>query len=90
MFCFVCFVECLEVWGDDLGIVKIFGEKEDVVCMMIIYVSKGLEFLVVIVFGLSRKFNMCDIYSKIFLDKDYGFVFNYWDIEKMIVYLIIM
>ncbi|MBC1385267.1 helicase-exonuclease AddAB subunit AddA [Listeria innocua] len=90
LFRFVRFVERLEVRGDDLGTAKTLGEKEDVVRMMTIHASKGLEFPVVIVSGLSRKFNMRDIYSKTLLDKDYGFASNYRDIEKMIVYPTIM
>lgn len=58
--------------------------------MMTIHASKGLEFPVVIVSGLSRKFNMRDIYSKTLLDKDYGFASSYRDVEKMIVYPTIM
>ncbi|MBC1626400.1 helicase-exonuclease AddAB subunit AddA [Listeria welshimeri] len=90
LFRFVRFVERLEVRGDDLGTAKTLGEKEDVVRMMTIHASKGLEFPVVIISGLSKKFNMRDIYSKTLLDKDYGFASNYRDIEKMIVYPTIM
>ncbi|AHI56776.1 helicase-exonuclease AddAB subunit AddA [Listeria ivanovii] len=90
LFRFVRFVERLEVRGDDLGTAKTLGEKEDVVRMMTIHASKGLEFPVVIVSGLSKKFNMRDIYSKTLLDKDYGFASAYRDIEKMIVYPTIM
>ncbi|ECP1912732.1 helicase-exonuclease AddAB subunit AddA [Listeria monocytogenes] len=90
LFRFVRFVERLEIRGDDLGTAKTLGEKEDVVRMMTIHASKGLEFPVVIVSGLSRKFNMRDIYSKTLLDKDYGFASSYRDIEKMIVYPTIM
>ncbi|MBC1655280.1 helicase-exonuclease AddAB subunit AddA [Listeria welshimeri] len=90
LFRFVRFIERLEVRGDDLGTAKTLGEKEDVVRMMTIHASKGLEFPVVIISGLSKKFNMRDIYSKTLLDKDYGFASNYRDIEKMIVYPTIM
>ncbi|WP_275937764.1 3'-5' exonuclease, partial [Listeria monocytogenes] len=90
LFRFVRFVERLEIRGDDLGTAKTLGEKEDVVRMMTIHASKGLEFPVVIVSGLSRKFNMRDIYSKTLLDKDYGFASSYRDVEKMIVYPTIM
>ncbi|MBC6296805.1 helicase-exonuclease AddAB subunit AddA [Listeria sp. FSL L7-1517] len=90
LFRFVRFVERLEIRGDDLGTAKTLGEKEDVVRMMTIHASKGLEFPVVIVSGLSRKFNMRDIYSKTLLDKDYGFASAYRDVEKMIVYPTIM
>ncbi|MBC1953264.1 helicase-exonuclease AddAB subunit AddA [Listeria welshimeri] len=90
LFRFVRFVERLEVRGDDLGTAKTLGEKEDVVRMMTIHASKGLEFPVVIISGLSKKFNMRDIYSKTLLDKDYGFASIYRDIEKMIVYPTIM
>ncbi|WP_163654493.1 helicase-exonuclease AddAB subunit AddA [Listeria sp. PSOL-1] len=90
LFRFIRFVERLELRNDDLGTAKTVGEKEDVVRMMTIHSSKGLEFPVVILAGLNRKFNMRDIHSKVLLDKDYGFAANYTDIEKRITYPTIM
>ncbi|MBC1417660.1 helicase-exonuclease AddAB subunit AddA [Listeria fleischmannii] len=90
LFRFIRFIERLEVRGDDFGTAKVLGEKEDVVRMMTIHSSKGLEFPVVILSGVGRKFNMRDINSKVLLDKDFGFASSYTDIEKRITYPTIM
>lgn len=90
LFRFIRFIERMRVRGDDMGTAKTLGEKEDVVRMMTIHASKGLEFPVVILAGTSRKFNMRDVYGKYLLDKDFGFSARYNDIEKRIVYPTIM
>ncbi|WP_239256122.1 helicase-exonuclease AddAB subunit AddA [Listeria ilorinensis] len=90
LFRFIRFIERLELRGDDLGTAKTLGEKEDVVRMMTIHASKGLEFPVVIVAGINRRFNMRDIYAKVLLDKDYGFAASYTNVEKRLTYPTIM
>ncbi|MBC1937209.1 helicase-exonuclease AddAB subunit AddA [Listeria grandensis] len=90
LFRFIRFVERLQVKGQDLGTAKTLGEKEDVVRMMTIHASKGLEFPVVFLSGLDRKFNMRDIYNKYLFDKDFGFATRYNDSVKRLVYPSIM
>lgn len=90
LFRFIRFVEKLQVKGQDLGTAKTLGEKEDVVRMMTIHASKGLEFPVVFLSGLDRKFNMRDIYNKYLFDKDFGFATRYNDPVKRLVYPSIM
>lgn len=90
LFRFIRFIERMRVRGDDMGTAKTLGEKEDVVRMMTIHASKGLEFPVVILAGTSRRFNMRDIYSKYLLDKEFGFSARYNDVDKRIVYPTIM
>ncbi|MBC1458963.1 helicase-exonuclease AddAB subunit AddA [Listeria newyorkensis] len=90
LFRFIRFVERLQVKGQDLGTAKTLGEKEDVVRMMTIHASKGLEFPVVFLSGLDRKFNMRDIYNKYLFDKDFGFATRYNDPVKRLVYPSIM
>lgn len=90
LFRFIRFIERLELRGEDLGTAKTLGEKEDVVRMMTIHASKGLEFPVVILTGLNRKFNRRDITAKTLLDKDFGFAASYTNTEKRITYPTIM
>ncbi len=90
LFRFIRFIERLELRGEDLGTAKTLGEKEDVVRMMTIHASKGLEFPVVILAGLNRKFNRRDITAKTLLDKDFGFAASYTNTEKRITYPTIM
>ncbi|SDN13554.1 helicase-exonuclease AddAB subunit AddA [Bacillus sp. OK048] len=86
LFRFLRFVERMIERGDDLGAARALGEQEDVVRMMTIHSSKGLEFPVVFIAGLSRNFNMADIRKAYMLDKDFGFAAKYVNVEKRITY----
>ena len=56
---------------------KIIGEKDDVVRIMSIHKSKGLEFPIVILCGVEKKFNEQDMKAKIIYDQDVGIGVNY-------------
>ncbi|WP_299091838.1 helicase-exonuclease AddAB subunit AddA [uncultured Metabacillus sp.] len=73
LFRFLRFIERMQERGDDLGAARALGEQEDVVRLMTIHSSKGLEFPVVFVAGLSKQFNMMDLNRKYLLDKELGF-----------------
>jgi ATP-dependent helicase/nuclease subunit A len=73
LFRFLRFIERMQDRGDDLGAARALGEQEDVVRLMTIHSSKGLEFPIVFVAGLSRQFNMMDLNKKYLLDKELGF-----------------
>ena len=55
---------------------KILGENEDVVRIMTIHKSKGLEFPVVILSDTSRKYNIRDISNTVVMDNDLGIGIN--------------
>jgi ATP-dependent helicase/nuclease subunit A len=86
LFRFLRFIERMIERGSDLGAARALGEQEDVVRLMTIHSSKGLEFPVVFVAGLSRNFNMMDIRKSYLLDKEYGFAAKYVNAEKRIAY----
>lgn len=86
LFRFLRFIERMQERGDDLGAARALGEQEDVVRVMTIHSSKGLEFPVVFVAGLGRSFNMMDLRKSYLLDKEYGFAAKYVDIDKRITY----
>ncbi|MBB6443497.1 helicase-exonuclease AddAB subunit AddA [Bacillus benzoevorans] len=86
LFRFLRFIERMQERGDDLGAARALGEQEDVVRVMTIHSSKGLEFPVVFVAGLGRRFNMMDLRKSYLLDKEYGFAAKYVDIDKRITY----
>jgi ATP-dependent helicase/nuclease subunit A len=86
LFRFLRFIERMQERGDDLGAARALGEQEDVVRVMTIHSSKGLEFPVVFVAGLGRSFNMMDLRKSFLLDKEYGFAAKYVDIDKRITY----
>ena len=58
---------------------------EDTVQIMTFHASKGLEFPVVILGGLSKNFNSQDLYGSVILDKDYGVAPKSFDYDKMLV-----
>ncbi|WP_070119879.1 helicase-exonuclease AddAB subunit AddA [Bacillus marinisedimentorum] len=73
LFRFLRFIERMQERGDDLGAARALGEQEDVVRIMTIHKSKGLEFPVVFTAGLARQFNMMDLHQKVLLHKELGF-----------------
>ncbi|USG64915.1 helicase-exonuclease AddAB subunit AddA [Brevibacillus ruminantium] len=73
LFRFLRFVDRLREAGNDLGEARTIGENEDVVRIMTIHKSKGLEFPVVFVAGMGKQFNTMDLKSQFLLHKDLGF-----------------
>ncbi|MDW7662380.1 MAG: UvrD-helicase domain-containing protein [Bacillota bacterium] len=69
---FIAFIEQMTSTSGDMGVASSIGEEEDVVRLMSIHKSKGLEFPIVIISGLGRKFNMMDTYGDLILHKNLG------------------
>ncbi|MCT2535604.1 helicase-exonuclease AddAB subunit AddA [Aquibacillus koreensis] len=86
LFRFLRFIERMEEKGDDLGAARALSAQEDVVRIMTIHKSKGLEFPVVILGAMDKQFNQQDLRQKYLLHKDLGFGSKYIDPEKRIVY----
>ena len=86
LFRFLRFIERMEEKGDDLGAAKALSEQEDVVRIMTIHKSKGLEFPVVIVGEMAKEFNLKDTQKRYLLHKELGFASNYIDPIKRITY----
>ena len=82
LFHFIRYVEKLQKYDVDYGEAVISGEQDNTVRIMSIHKSKGLEFPLVFVGGLSKQFNMQDQRSKILFDVDYGLGPDYIDIDK--------
>ncbi len=72
LFNFIKFVDKLKAGSNDMGMAKILSENENVVRIMSIHKSKGLEFPVVIVAGLGRGFNSSDTRTSVLFHKDLG------------------
>ncbi len=81
LFGFITYVEQLKKTGVSMGQVKLLGENDQVVRMMTIHKSKGLEFPLVIVGGVGRKFNMMKDSYKVNLHKDMGIGLRYVEPE---------
>jgi ATP-dependent helicase/nuclease subunit A len=84
LFHFLKYVEKLQLSKTDLSEAKINSENENIVRLMTIHASKGLEFPVVFVSSLGRSFNMAERRKSIVLDADYGFGGTYTDLKYRI------
>jgi ATP-dependent helicase/nuclease subunit A len=68
---FLEFVDSLRQADQDIGAAPGLNEADDVVRIMSVHRSKGLEFPVVFVAHLGKRFNMADARSPIVFDRDY-------------------
>ncbi|MGM7700823.1 helicase-exonuclease AddAB subunit AddA [Pseudalkalibacillus sp. Hm43] len=73
LFRFLRFIERMKDQGKDLGAARALGEQEDVVRIMTIHKSKGLEFPVVFLANLNKRFNEMDMRGGFLLHKEIGF-----------------
>lgn len=86
LFNFINFINKLKNSSGDMGTAKILGENEDVVRIMSIHKSKGLEFPVVIVAGAGKNFNLMDMNKSVLFHGDLGLGPDYVDLERRISY----
>ncbi len=84
LFNFVRYISLLKKKNEDLTTAQQVSENHDVVRIMTIHKSKGLEFPVVFLAGAGRKFNMRDTSGSVLLHKDWGFGLDHIDAEKSI------
>ncbi|MGN0349210.1 MAG: helicase-exonuclease AddAB subunit AddA [Roseburia sp.] len=82
LFHFVRYIDELRKYQVDFGEADMVGENEDVVRIMSIHKSKGLEFPVVFVCGLGKNFNRRDTRSRMVLHPDYGIGLDFMDGER--------
>ena len=86
LFNFIRFIERLSLSSGDMSSAKMIGENDDVVRIMSIHKSKGLEFPIVFLVSTSSKFNLMDLNMDILLDRDLGIGVKYIDYDKQIKY----
>jgi ATP-dependent helicase/nuclease subunit A len=67
LFNFILYIDRLKTGQGDMGSAKILGENENVVRIMSIHKSKGLEFPIVFVAGCGKQFNLMRIKSMNFV-----------------------
>ena len=84
LFHFVRYINELQKYDVDFGEADMVGENEDVVRIMSIHKSKGLEFPIVIVSGMGKNFNKQDTRSKMVLHPELGIGLDYMDGKKRI------
>ena len=86
LFNFINFIERIKIGSGDLGAAKLIGENENVVRIMSIHKSKGLEFPIVFLSSAGSNFNMMDLNADILLHQDFGIGVKYIDYDKQIKY----
>ncbi len=86
LFNFINFIDKLKNSSNDMDSAKLIGENEDVVRIMSIHKSKGLEFPVVFLCNTSKKFNMQDLNENILLHQNIGFGPKYINYERKLQY----
>lgn len=84
LFNFITFINKLINNQNDLGNAKILGEHEDVVRIMSIHKSKGLEFPVVFTSGFGKNFNLRDTSNSVLYHEDLGYGPDYVDLENRV------
>ena len=72
LFRFLRFVESLRDSNQDMPLANVVSEADNVVRLMTIHKSKGLEFPVVFLSGVQKGFNMMDLRSELLIDKNAG------------------
>ncbi len=86
LFSFVNYIETIRAEGGDMVPAKTFGEGEDVVRVMSIHKSKGLEFPVVFLMDTAHKFNFKDASQAVIWDEKAGIGAVYADADARIRY----
>ena len=84
LFNFINFIDKLKGNNGDMASAKLIGENEDVIRIMSIHKSKGLEFPIVFLCAAQKSFNMKDLNENILLHQDMGFGPTFIDIENKI------
>ena len=72
LFRFLRFVESLRDSNQDMPLANVVSEADNVVRLMTIHKSKGLEFPVIFLSGVQKGFNMMDLRSELLIDKNAG------------------
>lgn len=86
LFNFIKFIEKLHSGNSDMASAKVIGENEDVVRIMSIHKSKGLEFPIVFLSSTSKKINLQDLNTNLLLHQRVGLGPQYINYDRMIEY----
>ncbi len=83
---FINFIDKFKGIGGDFDAARSVGEEQNVVRVMSIHKSKGLEFPVVILSGLGHKINMQDTTKNILIHSNWGYGPKYVDTDLGLSY----
>ena len=86
LFNFIRYLEKVKNSNSDMQSAKLIGENENVVRIMSIHKSKGLEFPVAIISRTDKKFNQRDLSDDVLMHQDIGFGMQYINYDRRIEY----
>ena len=86
LFYFIRYIEKAKKKEYDEGEANIYSENDDLLRIMSIHQSKGLQFKVVFLSSIQKNFNKQDLRESILLDEELGMASNYLDQETRIQY----
>ena len=86
LFHFIRYIEKVKKQEQDQGEATVFSEKDDLLRIMSIHHSKGLQFKVVFLSQLHKAFNKMDSKAKMLMDAELGLAADYLDLETRIKY----
>jgi len=86
LFHFIRYIEKVKKQEQDQGEATVFSEKDDLLRIMSIHHSKGLQFKVVFLSQLHKSFNKMDSKAKMLMDSELGLAADYLDLETRIKY----
>lgn len=83
---FINFIDRLKLSSGDIGSAKLIGENDNVIRIMSIHKSKGLEFPIVFLSSTGKQFNLVDLNKSVLLHQEMGIGVKYIDYDKQIQY----
>lgn len=83
---FINFIDKVKLSSGDMSAAKVISENENVIRIMSIHKSKGLEFPIVFLCGTGKQFNMRDLNEKILLHQELGIGPRYINYDRKIEY----
>ena len=82
LFHFIRYIEKIQKYNVDFGEVNLAGNTEDTVQILSIHKSKGLEFPIVFVAGLGKRFNLQDLNTNVVIHPQLGLGTEAVDVEQ--------
>ena len=83
---FITFIDNYRNIGGNYDAARTIGEEHNVVRIMSIHKSKGLEFPVVLLCSMGKQFNKQDLYKNVVFHHEFGYGPKYFDMQKGITY----
>ncbi|MBQ8039059.1 MAG: helicase-exonuclease AddAB subunit AddA, partial [Lachnospiraceae bacterium] len=86
LFHFIRYIDKIQKYEIEFGEAGVMDEQDDVVRIMTIHKSKGLEFPICFVAGCAGAFNMMDAKEAVICDANFGIGLDYVDLANRVKY----